>query len=100
MDALQITSIAKPAGSDDHQHITHIGDNHRGWRFSTQAAIAMIESQTADFFIEHYLTRRRTYLGVVHEPGKPAYLRAHVRGVWNNDLLTLPACVRSCRLIA
>ncbi|MBI5397031.1 MAG: DUF3892 domain-containing protein [Verrucomicrobia bacterium] len=100
MDALQITSIARPAGSADHQHITHIGDNGRGWRFTAQAAISMIESQMTDFFIEDFLTRRRTYLGVVHEPGKPAYLRAHVRGRWNDDLLTLPACVRSCRVIA
>ena len=98
MDILQITSIARQPGSEDHQHITHIGDNGRGWRFTTEAAITMIESQMTEFFIEDFMSRRRTYLGVVHEAGKPAYLRAHVRGRWNDELLALPACVR-CRVL-
>ena len=99
MSELRITGIAKADDSVEHTQITHIGDVEGGWCYTAETAIALIEAQRTVFFVEHWQTRKRTYLGVVHEPHKPACLRAHTRGIWNDELLHLPACPRTSRVL-
>ena len=100
MSELRITAVAKLDDSDGQAHITHIGSLDGHWCYTAETAMALIESQRTVFFIEHYLSRKRTYLGVVHEPAKPARLKAHVKGVWNDELSNLPACPPNSRVLA
>jgi hypothetical protein len=99
MPEYQVTCINKPHHLSPHEHITHIGNLEAKWRLTREAAIAKIESHTDRFYTVERHTGKRCYVGVVRESGKSPYLRTHADGEWNDNLLALPECAGSCRIL-
>jgi uncharacterized protein DUF3892 len=71
-----------------HEHITHLGGAN--WKWTLQQVVESIEQRTNTF---HTLVNgKRADVGVVNGAhGK--YVRTYADGVWNDNLLALPACV-------
>jgi Protein of unknown function (DUF3892) len=101
MKEFQITAINKPNRMSPHEHITHIGNLAGKWKLSREEAIRRIKAKLEAFYTVDRISGRRVYIGVVPASAtKGAYLRTHADGKWNDNLLALPECSSSCRLIA
>jgi hypothetical protein len=101
MTEFQVTAINKPHRMSPHEHITHIGNLAGKWKLSREVAIQRIESKQEAFYTVDRISGRKVYIGVVPaSAGKGAYLRTHADGKWNDNLLALPECDASCRLVA
>lgn len=87
----QVTCITKPHPNSPHEHITHLGNPPR-WVWTREDVIASIDAKSNTFFVLDPYTGKRANIGVVHEPGKAAYLRTYADGDWNNNLLSLNQC--------
>lgn len=95
----QITCINKPNRDSRSEAITHIGSHHNHIRWTRQKAITMIESKEAAFYTVDKTTGKKADIGVVRETGKVPYVRTHADGKWNDNLLALPECDGSCRIV-
>ena len=95
----EVNAVSKPNRLSTHEHITHIGNNDLGWRMTREAAIRRIDAHVDKFYTLDKQTRKKAYIGVVRENGKYPYLRTHADGKWNDNLLALPECNSTSRLI-
>ena len=86
----QITCITKPHPQSPHEHITHVGG--AGWKWTREKVIQSIDDKTNTFYVIDPKNQKRAYVGVVRSAGKPAYLRTHADGDWNDNLLSLNQC--------
>ena len=92
MAEVQVTCITKPHPQSSHEHITHLGNPAAGWIWTREQVIASIDAKTNAFFVVDPYTGKRSYVGVVRPPGRPAYVRTHADGDWNDNLLSLNQC--------
>jgi hypothetical protein len=92
MAEVQVTCITKPHPQSPHEHITELGNPRTGWRWSREQVIASIEAKNNTFFVLNSRNGRRVDIGVVRPAGRPAYLRTHADGDWNDNLLSLDQC--------
>ncbi|HZP75427.1 MAG TPA: DUF3892 domain-containing protein [Pseudolabrys sp.] len=92
MADVQITCIDKPHPDSPHEHITHVGNPGAGWKWPREQVIASIDAQSNTFYVLDPRTGKRSNVGVVRPTGRPAYLRTHADGDWNNNLLSLDQC--------
>ena len=88
MAAVQLTCVSKPHRDSPHEDITHVGTSHQTWL--REQVIGWIDAGTDTFYT--IVARKRAEVGVVREAGKAPYLRTHVGGLWNDNLLELPRC--------
>jgi hypothetical protein len=87
-----VTCITLSPPEKKHEHITHIGCSSLNAKFTKAAAIKRIDSKSDTFHVVDSSTGRTAYVGVVKTgPGAP-YLRTHVDGNWNDNLLSLASC--------
>jgi hypothetical protein len=100
MNEFEVNAINKPHRQSSHEHITHIGNNDRDWRMSREEAIRRIDSEKEAFYTVDKTTGKKVYIGVVREQGKAPFLRTHADGKWNDNLLALPECNVSAKLVA
>jgi hypothetical protein len=54
--------------------------------------IASIEVKSNTFFVIDPNNGKRADIGVVRPAGRPAYVRTHADGDWNDNLLSLNQC--------
>lgn len=95
MADVQVTCITKSVPNGGHEHITHIGNPHTpngGWKLTREAAIESIDNKTNTFYVLDPNNGKRSNVGVVRPAGRPAYLRTHADGDWNDNLLSLSPC--------
>lgn len=92
----QVTCINKPEHYNRHEHITHIGNSHEGWRIEREEAIRRIDDKTDSFYTVEVTTGKRCEILVVRVPGKEPYLRSHADGKPNDNLLEQEECSKSC----
>ena len=57
-----------------------------------EKVIDSIEAKTNTFFVVDPNTGKRAYVGVVRPAGRPAFVRTHADGNWNDNLLSLNQC--------
>jgi len=95
----QITCINKSDRRSNHEHITHIGNAFGNSRLTREDAIRRIEAGVEVFYTIDAATLKKAVVAVVYEQGKNPYLRTHVDGVWNDNLLALPECSGDCTLV-
>jgi hypothetical protein len=91
MPDCEITCITKPSPQSSHEHITHAG-NPPTWIWPREEIIKSIDAKTNTFFVLDPRTRKRSNVGVVRPAGRPAYIRTHADGDWNDNLLSLDQC--------
>jgi hypothetical protein len=103
MAEYQVTCINKRDRMSSHEHITHIGNVTNPpadrWRLTREEAIRRIDAKTDAFYTIDRTTGSRVYIGVVRETGKNPFLRTYADGKWNDNLLALPECDGTCKLI-
>jgi hypothetical protein len=93
MSDVQIRCVTKSAPQGGHECITHVGNPLAGWRWPKEDVIRSIESGTNTFYVLDVHSRKRADVGVVRPTdGRKPYLQTYADGVWNNNLLSLPAC--------
>lgn len=92
MHAFEISCITKPRHGLWHHQITHVGNLRLRWCLPIALIVRRIELTTDAYYLRHRVTGRRSEIAVVHEPGQRPYLRAHIGGEWNDDLLSLSLC--------
>ncbi len=100
MNQLEVNCISKSSLDGAHEQITHIGNTTHQWKLTREAAISRITSRTEGYYTVNKSSGSVSYLGVIHEVGKPPYLRTYADGNWNDDLLNQAACDLNCKLIA
>jgi hypothetical protein len=102
MNEFEVNAVSKPHRQSPHEHITHIGNNDDGWCMTREEAIRRIEArpQTEAFFTVDKSTGKKVYIGVVRQTGKAPHLRTHADGKWSDNLLALPECNASAKLVA
>lgn len=90
----EVRCITKPDRMSSHEHITHIGNPYANppWKWTREAVIASIDGGTNTFYVVDHKNGKRSEVGVVRPDGRPAYLRTHADGDWNDNLLALPSC--------
>ena len=93
MPDVQVTCIIKPNPQNLHEHITHLG-NYPKWMWTREEVVSSIDAKTNTFYVLDPFSRKRAEVGVVRESGKAPYLRTYADGNWNNNLLSLPHCLR------
>lgn len=99
MRAFEISCITRPRHGRGHEHITHVGHLGHRWRLTREQVIRRIDARIEAYYLVDRQSGRRSSLGVVREPGKPPYLRAHINQSWNDDLIRLPRCAAVCNLV-
>jgi hypothetical protein len=92
MADVRIACIEKPYPLSPHDHITHVGNPTAGWKWPREKVIASIEEKTNTFYVIDLYSGKRSEVGVVRPGGRPAYLRTHADGDWNDNLLSLDQC--------
>lgn len=100
MPEYHVTCITKPNRESVHEHITHIGNVTANWRLQRETVVGMIESKTGSFYTIDASTGQRAYVGVVRPVGRPAHLRTHADGKWNDNLLAQRECGDYCKIVA
>lgn len=100
MTDYEVNAINKPHRQSSHEHITHIGNNNADWRMTREEAIRRIDSKQDAFYTVDRTTMKKVYIGVVRETGRVPFLRTHADGKWNDNLLALPECNISAKLVA
>lgn len=94
MADVQVTCITKPHPTSPHEHITHLGNPRAGWIWTLQQVIESIDGRTNTFHVIDPNTGKRSNVGIVRPVGRPAYVRTHADGDWNDNLLALNQCPR------
>ena len=92
MADVQVACITKPHPQSPHEHITHLGNPAGNWKWTRQQVIASIDSKNNTFFVVDPRNGKRADIAVVRPAGRPAYLRTHADGDWNDNLLSLNQC--------
>lgn len=92
MADVQVTCITKPNPQSPHEHITELGNPRAGWKWTREQVIASIDAKTNTFFVLDPGNGKRSNVGVVRPAGRPAYVRTHADGDWNDNLLSLTQC--------
>jgi Protein of unknown function (DUF3892) len=92
MADVKVTCITKPNPQSPHEHITHLGNPARGWKWTREQVIQSIDANTNTFFVVDPVTDERSDVGVVRPAGRLPYLRTHADGDWNDNLLSLNQC--------
>ena len=94
MNERQVQCTTKsPAGSKNHQHITHIGGRLPLPRYiSTSDAIVAIRSNPRAFFTIDPSTKRKAYVEIIGPTTSNPYLRTVADGIPINNLIELPEC--------
>lgn len=100
MNDYEVNAINKPHRQSPHEHITHIGNNNDGWCMTREAAIKSIDAGQNTFYTVDRTTWKKVSIGVVREAGKAPFLRTYADGKWNDNLLALPECNSSSKLVA
>lgn len=88
----EITCITKPHPNSPHEHITDVGNPRANWKWPREQVIASIDAKTNTFYVLDPRSGKRADVGVVRPQGRPAYLRTHADGSWNDNLLSLNQC--------
>lgn len=91
MADVQITCITKPQYGV-HEHINHVGNSQRGWKWPVEDVVKSIEAKTHTFYVLDSRTGKRADVGVVRSQNHPPYIRTYADGIWNDNLLSLPIC--------
>ena len=99
MAEYQVTCINKPNHLSSHEHITHIGNLANKWRLTKENAINQIDTKISQFYTIDSTTGAKCYIEVFRETGKAPYLRTLADGKWNDNLLALPDCDDSCKIV-
>ena len=92
MADVQVTCITKPHPQSSHEHITHLGNPKADWKWTREQVIASIDAKTNTFYVLDPDNGNRSNVGVVRPVGRPAFLRTHADGDWNDNLLSLNQC--------
>jgi hypothetical protein len=92
MADVHVTCITKAHPDGPHEQITHIGSVRGTWKWPRERVITSIELKTNTFYVLDPRTNKRSEVGVVRSDGQPPYLRTHINGDWNDDLLLLAEC--------
>jgi hypothetical protein len=92
MADVQVTCITKPNPQSTHEHITHLGNPSLGWKWTREAVIQSIDAKANSFYVVDPNNGKRSYVGVVRPAGRPAHVRTHADGDWNDNLLSLNQC--------
>jgi hypothetical protein len=92
MADVRVTCITKPHPQSPHEHITHLGNPEAGWEWTRERVITSIDAGTNTFYVIDPRSGRRADIAVVRPAGRPAYLRTHADGDWNDNLLSLDQC--------
>jgi hypothetical protein len=92
MADVQVTCIDKPHPDSPYEHITHIGNPSAGWKWPREKVIESIDAKTNTFYVLDPYNGKRSDVGVMRPPSRPAYLRTYADGDWNNNLLSLDQC--------
>jgi hypothetical protein len=92
MADVRVTCITKPHPESPHEHITHLGNPHAGWKLTREEVIRRIEAGTDTFFVIDPYNGKRSDVGVVRPSGHAPYLRTYADGDWNDNLLSLNQC--------
>ena len=96
MADFRITHVRKKDRMNTHEHITHVGNlinpDPNKWIWPREDVIASIDAKTNTFHVIDAYNGKRSDVGVVRPAGRPAYLRTHADGDWNDNLLSLPEC--------
>jgi hypothetical protein len=86
MADVQVRCVNKT--STGHEHITHLGGAN--WKWTVEQVVQSIEGKTNTFYT--LVNGKRANVGVVQGAHRK-YVRTFADGVWNDNLLALPACV-------
>lgn len=89
MADVQVTCIKKPHRDSRYDAITHLGG--ATWLWTSQEVINSINGKTNTFFT--LVNGNRADIGVV-DGVNGQHLRTYADGVWNDNLLALPECMR------
>ncbi len=81
----RVTCVTRTGNT--HEHITHLGGPC--WRLRLSDIIVSIDSKTNTFYT--VVDGKRADVGVV-DGSSGRYVRTYADGLWNNNLLALPAC--------
>jgi len=100
MSEYEVNAINKPHRQSPHEHITHIGNNNADWRMTREEAIRRIETRQDSFYTVDRTTGKKIPIEVVREAGKVPFLRTKADGKWNDNLLAMPECSSSSKLVA
>lgn len=100
MSDYEVNAVTKPHRQSPHDHITHIGNNNANWRMTREEAVRRIDSKQDTFHTVDRSTGKKVYIGVIRENGKAPYLRTHADGKWSDNLLALPECNVTSKLVA
>jgi hypothetical protein len=92
MADVRVTCITKAHPQSSHEHITNLGNQAAGWKWTREQVIASIDAKTNTFFVVDPSTGKRSDIGVIRPSGRAPYLRTHADGVWNDNLLSLNQC--------
>jgi hypothetical protein len=87
----RVTCITKPHPNSSHEHITQLG-HPPSWQWTRDQVIASIDARTNTFYVVDPRSGQRSEVGVVRPTGRPAYVRTHADGNWNDNLLSLNQC--------
>lgn len=100
MSEYEVNAVNKPHRQSAHEHITHIGNNNADWRMTREEAIRRIEARQDSFYTVDRTTGKKIPIEVVREAGKVPFLRTKADGKWNDNLLAMPECSSSSKLVA
>ncbi len=99
MAEYKITCVVRSDAGNDNERITHIGNQEGKWLLSKEAVIQHIQSKTHQFYTDDAKNGHKSYIGIVKELRKPAYLRSHAANKWNDNLVSQPNCSDDCKLL-
>jgi hypothetical protein len=88
-----VSCITKQQPFSSHEHITHIGNQAAGWRWTREQVIQSIDAKSNSFYVQDPVSGKRAYIGVVRpNDGREPWLQTYSDGKWNDNLLSLPQC--------
>ena len=100
MSEFEIDCINKPDRMSPHERIQYVGNQRGQWKLTLQSAVSRITRGTDSFYVVDRITRRRVTIGVHPGHGSaPPFLQTYADGVWHDNLLALPECGPTCRVI-
>ena len=88
----QIRCITKSDSRGGHEHITHVGNVPANWKWTVAQVVASIDAKSNTFYVLDGRTGKRADVGVVRSTHGNPYIRTYADGIWNDNLLSLPAC--------
>ena len=88
----QIRCITKSHSQGGYEHITHVGNTPANWKWTVAQVVTSIDANSNTFYVLDGRTGKRANVGVVRPAHGNPYIRTYADGVWNDNLLSLPAC--------